>query len=186
MRVENVKGAVWTVDELEFYRRRPQRLQERLTSNSSSSSSSAIINNNISGHQNNSSSNQLVTPTSMASAAANLMSMVGVNLVGNDDNGSSSSPGHGRESSMSPPPIHTSLGMLGQRLISSSGDSGHNQGHHLDENSISHDGHSRTPSPEARHEVEGHRTPDTMMATGESVGNGINQAGVGTNIEMAA
>lgn len=25
MRVENVKGAVWTVDELEFYKRRPQR-----------------------------------------------------------------------------------------------------------------------------------------------------------------
>lgn len=25
-RVENVKGAVWTVDELEFYKRRPQRL----------------------------------------------------------------------------------------------------------------------------------------------------------------
>lgn len=26
MRVENVKGAVWTVDEIEFYKRRPQRL----------------------------------------------------------------------------------------------------------------------------------------------------------------
>ena len=25
MRVENVKGAVWTVDELEYHRRRPQR-----------------------------------------------------------------------------------------------------------------------------------------------------------------
>lgn len=31
MRVENVKGAVWTVDELEFYKRRPQRLQERMS-----------------------------------------------------------------------------------------------------------------------------------------------------------
>ncbi|XP_053208891.1 probable serine/threonine-protein kinase DDB_G0282963 isoform X2 [Panonychus citri] len=40
MRVENVKGAVWTVDELEFYKRRPQRLQERLSTTSSSSSSS--------------------------------------------------------------------------------------------------------------------------------------------------
>ncbi|XP_054721871.1 forkhead box protein P1-like isoform X2 [Uloborus diversus] len=30
MRVENIKGAVWTVDELEFYKRRPQRLQERI------------------------------------------------------------------------------------------------------------------------------------------------------------
>ncbi|XP_076304363.1 forkhead box protein P1-like [Tachypleus tridentatus] len=29
-RVENVKGAVWTVDELEFYKRRPQRIQERI------------------------------------------------------------------------------------------------------------------------------------------------------------
>lgn len=37
MRVENVKGAVWTVDELEFYKRRPQRLQERLLSNCSQS-----------------------------------------------------------------------------------------------------------------------------------------------------
>ncbi|RWS15734.1 forkhead box protein P1-like isoform X3 [Dinothrombium tinctorium] len=41
MRVENVKGAVWTVDEMEFYKRRPQRLQERLSTASSSSSSSA-------------------------------------------------------------------------------------------------------------------------------------------------
>lgn len=30
MRVENVKGAVWTVDEIEFYKRRPQRLQDRI------------------------------------------------------------------------------------------------------------------------------------------------------------
>ncbi|XP_023243028.1 forkhead box protein P2-like, partial [Centruroides sculpturatus] len=30
-RVENVKGAVWTVDELEFYKRRPQRLQDRIS-----------------------------------------------------------------------------------------------------------------------------------------------------------
>ncbi|GIY32917.1 forkhead box protein P1-B [Caerostris darwini] len=30
MRVENIKGAVWTVDEIEFYKRRPQRLQERI------------------------------------------------------------------------------------------------------------------------------------------------------------
>ena len=29
MRVENVKGAVWTVDELEFYKRRPQRPHEK-------------------------------------------------------------------------------------------------------------------------------------------------------------
>ncbi len=29
MRVENVKGAVWTVDELEYHRRRPQRSTPR-------------------------------------------------------------------------------------------------------------------------------------------------------------
>ena len=40
MRVENVKGAVWTVDEMEFYKRRPQRLQERLPSSSASVSGS--------------------------------------------------------------------------------------------------------------------------------------------------
>lgn len=37
MRVENVKGAVWTVDELEFYKRRPQRC----TSSSSSAAAAA-------------------------------------------------------------------------------------------------------------------------------------------------
>jgi hypothetical protein len=35
MRVENVKGAVWTVDEVEFYKRRPQRCS---SSNNSSGS----------------------------------------------------------------------------------------------------------------------------------------------------
>lgn len=35
MRVENVKGAVWTVDELEFYKRRPQRIQERVSGSQS-------------------------------------------------------------------------------------------------------------------------------------------------------
>lgn len=38
MRVENVKGAVWTVDEIEFYKRRPQR--------------TAAIANNLSGVKN--------------------------------------------------------------------------------------------------------------------------------------
>ncbi|OTF75761.1 hypothetical protein BLA29_011715 [Euroglyphus maynei] len=28
MRVENVKGAVWTVDELEFYKRRPPKSEK--------------------------------------------------------------------------------------------------------------------------------------------------------------
>lgn len=72
MRVENVKGAVWTVDELEFYRRRPQRLQERLTSNSSSSSSSAIM--AAASMSASSPTSMIQTPTSMA---AGLMSMVG-------------------------------------------------------------------------------------------------------------
>lgn len=40
MRVENVKGAVWTVDEMEFYKRRPQRLQERLPSSGNASNGS--------------------------------------------------------------------------------------------------------------------------------------------------
>lgn len=33
MRVENVKGAVWTVDEIEFYKRRPQRCTSSSGSN---------------------------------------------------------------------------------------------------------------------------------------------------------
>ncbi|XP_050412701.1 forkhead box protein P1 isoform X2 [Patella vulgata] len=32
MRVENVKGAVWTVDEIEFYRRRPQKMSGNMKS----------------------------------------------------------------------------------------------------------------------------------------------------------
>ncbi|XP_023335178.1 forkhead box protein P1 [Eurytemora carolleeae] len=36
MRVENVKGAVWTVDETEFHRRRPQRSTTSMTSKSPS------------------------------------------------------------------------------------------------------------------------------------------------------
>lgn len=46
MRVENVKGAVWTVDELEFYKRRPQRC----TSGSAASSAVASLSlNNANG-----------------------------------------------------------------------------------------------------------------------------------------
>ncbi|XP_033148941.1 forkhead box protein P1 [Drosophila busckii] len=43
MRVENVKGAVWTVDEIEFYKRRPQR--------------TAAIANNLSGVKNSTDNN---------------------------------------------------------------------------------------------------------------------------------
>lgn len=39
MRVENVKGAVWTVDEIEFYKRRPQRC----TSSSGSSGGQQLV-----------------------------------------------------------------------------------------------------------------------------------------------
>lgn len=38
MRVENVKGAVWTVDEVEFYKRRPQRAAHASAPASSASS----------------------------------------------------------------------------------------------------------------------------------------------------
>lgn len=44
MRVENVKGAVWTVDEIEFYKRRPQRCT------SSSAGSSGQQSNNGQQH----------------------------------------------------------------------------------------------------------------------------------------
>lgn len=71
MRVENVKGAVWTVDELEFYKRRPQRLQERLTSTTSTSTGSLPPNNSSSNNLSNS-----PTPTSLSSAT-NVTSNIG-------------------------------------------------------------------------------------------------------------
>lgn len=43
VRVVNEKGAVWTVDETEICKRRPQRLQERLPSSDSSNLSSFIL-----------------------------------------------------------------------------------------------------------------------------------------------
>ncbi|XP_055313469.1 uncharacterized protein DDB_G0283357 isoform X4 [Sitodiplosis mosellana] len=42
MRVENVKGAVWTVDEIEFYKRRPQRCAGGASSSSSSANSQSV------------------------------------------------------------------------------------------------------------------------------------------------
>lgn len=44
MRVENVKGAVWTVDEIEFYKRRPQRCAGGGSSSSSSNNSQSVGN----------------------------------------------------------------------------------------------------------------------------------------------
>ncbi|XP_046811934.1 forkhead box protein P1-like, partial [Lucilia cuprina] len=63
MRVENVKGAVWTVDELEFYKRRPQRsttaaaavvFSSSSTSSSSSSAANTSASSSIVGLMNNS------------------------------------------------------------------------------------------------------------------------------------
>lgn len=47
MRVENVKGAVWTVDDLEYCRRRPLKVNSSSSSSSSPSSSSSLSNQNI-------------------------------------------------------------------------------------------------------------------------------------------
>lgn len=48
MRVENVKGAVWTVDELEFYKRRPQRCTSSSTSAAAANAVAAIAINSTS------------------------------------------------------------------------------------------------------------------------------------------
>lgn len=45
MRVENVKGAVWTVDELEFYKRRPQRCTSSTGSGGSGSGNGSQVEN---------------------------------------------------------------------------------------------------------------------------------------------
>ncbi|XP_052780915.1 forkhead box protein P2-like isoform X2 [Mya arenaria] len=45
MRVENVKGAVWTVDEMEFYKRRPQKLTGGVSSNVSYSADNSVLYN---------------------------------------------------------------------------------------------------------------------------------------------
>lgn len=56
MRVENVKGAVWTVDEIEFYKRRPQRCT---SSSTTISASTANLNSSP------------TTPTTLASSQTN-------------------------------------------------------------------------------------------------------------------
>ena len=48
MRVENVKGAVWTVDELEFHKRRPQRSTTAAAAAIVFSSASSAANNTAS------------------------------------------------------------------------------------------------------------------------------------------
>lgn len=56
MRVENVKGAVWTVDEVEFYKRRPQRCTSGSAAGSNGTNSSpgdpATNNNSNDGTEN--------------------------------------------------------------------------------------------------------------------------------------
>lgn len=64
MRVENVKGAVWTVDEIEFYKRRPQRC----------SGSNNITGNCASGHTSNSSNNAATLAAAAAAISASLQS----------------------------------------------------------------------------------------------------------------
>lgn len=60
MRVENVKGAVWTVDEIEFYKRRPQRC----SGGGSGSGNNASNNNQTIGiHSNNNSGSCNLDPT---------------------------------------------------------------------------------------------------------------------------
>lgn len=72
MRVENVKGAVWTVDELEFYKRRPQRLQERLTSTTSTSTGSLIPNNSSCNNLSNSPTPNATSLSSGTNVTSNL------------------------------------------------------------------------------------------------------------------
>lgn len=74
MRVENVKGAVWTVDEIEFYKRRPQRCTGGGGGGSGSSSGAGSTggngsnsNQNVGAHSNslNSIGLNVTSPTSL-------------------------------------------------------------------------------------------------------------------------
>lgn len=65
MRVENVKGAVWTVDEIEFYKRRPQRCTSSSTSAAAAAAAAASIAANV---------NSASPPTSSSSTPGNLVS----------------------------------------------------------------------------------------------------------------
>ncbi|OWF45679.1 forkhead box protein P1-like isoform X2 [Mizuhopecten yessoensis] len=47
MRVENVKGAVWTVDEIEFYKRRPQKLGGNMSKSPSMQSEHSVFGENL-------------------------------------------------------------------------------------------------------------------------------------------
>lgn len=65
MRVENVKGAVWTVDEIEFYKRRPQRCAGGASSSSSSSNSQNVGNHANQMTNTNGSSLNVSSPASL-------------------------------------------------------------------------------------------------------------------------
>lgn len=62
MRVENVKGAVWTVDEIEFYKRRPQRC----SGGGGGSANNSTNNQTIGTHSNNNSGSCNLNATSPA------------------------------------------------------------------------------------------------------------------------
>lgn len=62
MRVENVKGAVWTVDEIEFYKRRPQRC----------SGSNNIVGNCANTHSVNNSNNAATLAAAAAAISASV------------------------------------------------------------------------------------------------------------------
>lgn len=66
MRVENVKGAVWTVDEIEFYKRRPQRC----TGNNIGGSNSSIASNFSRNHDLNSNYDKVSMAVSSAAISA--------------------------------------------------------------------------------------------------------------------
>ncbi|XP_031629939.1 putative uncharacterized protein DDB_G0286901 isoform X4 [Contarinia nasturtii] len=78
MRVENVKGAVWTVDEIEFYKRRPQRCAGGASSSSSSANSQSVGShsnqmNNVGGGSGGGGGGGSSNSTLNASSSANLM-----------------------------------------------------------------------------------------------------------------
>jgi len=103
MRVENVKGAVWTVDELEFYKRRPQRLQERLPSSNSNASSTSP------------------TPTGIDMPPAKIMATNP--LTGGDVGGLCESPVEGEVGTNdSDDPVDLSIDMPYGKMMSPAGD----------------------------------------------------------------
>lgn len=78
MRVENVKGAVWTVDELEFYKRRPQRCTGGSSSAVAANAVAALAINNASGSVNESSP----TSGSMCNLSGRELGQTGVCIPG--------------------------------------------------------------------------------------------------------